>query len=293
MIERKSSKNIKLQNLNVAVVGLGLMGGSLALALRDQCKQIIGIDPDHEVITHALDHGIVSAAFTHPEGVLDGNDVVILAAPVMSIVTFIQHLPVFHSGVSVIIDLGSTKRAIVDAMNKLPARFAAVGGHPMCGKETPSIRFANPRLYVNAPFVLTPTKRTTTRAGQLAEMLVAAIGARPVWIDSDSHDRWVASISHVPYLTSISLSSATPDEAVHLAGPGFQSATRLSGSSISMMMDIIRTNRDNILDQLKETRLWMERCEQQLIAHDYDALERSLEEGYEKYSHIVGQKSIY
>lgn len=284
--------NIKLRDLNIAVIGLGLMGGSLALALRGRCNQIIGIDPDQEVVSYALEQGIVSNAFTHPEGVLERNDVVILAAPVMSIVKLIEYLPVLHTGEPIIIDLGSTKRVVVEAMNKLPARFAAVAGHPMCGKETTSIRFANSDLFMNAQFVLTPTKRTTERAEDLAEMLVRAIGARPVWIDADSHDRWVASISHIPYLASVALTNVAPIDALQLAGPGWQSVTRLSGSSVSMMMDIIRTNQDNILDWLKEMRLWMERCEQELIANNYDALERLLEEGREKYLRNVGDKPV-
>ena len=285
--ESMDTEEIRFQDLNIAIIGLGLMGGSLALALHGKCNRVVGIDPDRDTVSYALDREIVSAAYHQPKGVLDETDLVILAAPVRSIINHIEALPALHSGFPIVIDLGSTKRQIVDAFDHLPERFGAVGGHPICGKETSSIRSSDPQLYLDAIFVLTASKRTNQRATRTVERLVEVIGARPLWIDADLHDRWIASTSHLPYLLSIGLSLALQDEALSLSGPGIQSATRLARSSVDMMLDILDTNQDYILDQLLETRLWMEKIELALRKRNHDALEKLLAQGRDKSNDIL------
>ena len=273
--------------LRIVIWGLGLMGGSLAMALRGQSAHLTGVDPDAETRALALERGIVDAAAS-PEDLLAGVerlgavDLLILAAPVRAILQTLAHMNVLVEGSPVVIDLGSTKADIVGAMNRLPDRFEAVGGHPMCGKEQSSLRHADAGLYRDAPFALVATQRTTGRGRMLAEALVHALGACPLWIDADTHDRWVAATSHAPFLLSGALVRATPPEAAPLVGPGFRGMARLAGGSTRMMVDILQTNRANIREALGRIRAavdeWdalLEQGDEAVIVAVLDAVSRS------------------
>jgi prephenate dehydrogenase len=271
----------------VAVMGLGLMGGSLAMALQGHTAALIGIDPDPEVVRLALERKIVDYASTRPEGLLPTADVVILAAPVNTIIRLLQELPNLHPGPAVVMDLGSTKVEILAAMQALPARFDPIGGHPMCGKEKSGLTNADPSLYQDASFALISLPRTTAHARQMAVHLVQLIGARLLWLDADVHDRWVAATSHLPYLSAAALASITPLEAAPLASTGFRSTARLAASSTEMMVDILMTNRKNILPALRQLREHLDQIDTFLEGEDYTALQILLAQGAERYQEIL------
>ncbi|HXQ38161.1 MAG TPA: prephenate dehydrogenase/arogenate dehydrogenase family protein, partial [Anaerolineales bacterium] len=125
----------RLQDSKIAIFGLGLMGGSLALALKGKCTALYGIDSDPSTLKLALDKKIVDEVDTDPVKILPQADLVILATPVPVILAFIQKLPSFTQNPCIVIDLGSTKKDIVQAMSTMPERFDVLGGHPICGKE--------------------------------------------------------------------------------------------------------------------------------------------------------------
>lgn len=270
---------MELQNARIAILGLGLMGGSLALALQGKCAALFGVDPDPAALSLAIEKGIVSRASADPTSVLPQAELVILAAPVRTIIEILNELPNLHSGEAVVLDLGSTKTQIVEAMSCLPPRFDPIGGHPMCGKETFSLANADPRLFEGAPFALTPLPRTSEKARNLAEELVCTIGARPLWLDAETHDRWVAATSHLPHLLSVALTLATPHEAAPLIGPGFRSMARLARSSPAMRLDILATNRENILEVLGRFRTQLDLLETCLTNDDYNTLWEMLVQG--------------
>ncbi len=263
----------------VAILGLGLMGGSLALALRGKVAELIGIDPDPATLALAREWQLADRLAAAPEGLLADADVVILAAPVGAILSLIAALPGLHPGSPLVMDLGSTKKEIVEQMARLPARFDALGGHPMCGKEHSSLSQAEAGLYRGAPFALVPLPRTTPRARGTVLALVEAIGACPLWLDELEHDRWVAATSHLPYLLSSALAASTPPEAGPMIGPGYRSTTRLAAQPPALMMDILATNRANVLGALRRLHTRLDLLEQLLAAEDYPALERLLQEG--------------
>ena len=149
----------------------------------------------------------------------------------------------------------------------------------MCGKEVRTLSNACVDLYRGASFALLPLSRTPQAAARLALHLVEAIGAHPIWLDPALHDRWVASISHLPYLAAIGLSAVTPLEAAPLVGPGYKSTTRLAGESIEMMIDILTNNRENVLVIFKEFQQRMHLLEEALQAADFKTLESLFEEG--------------
>jgi prephenate dehydrogenase len=268
-----------LSKARVAVLGLGLMGASLAMALKGRCKSILGVDPDEQVLALALERGVVSAASPDPRRILPQSDLVILAAPVGAILRLIEDLPALHPGPAVVLDLGSTKSMIVQAMAGLPERFDPLGGHPMCGKESSSFANAEPGLYQGAAFALSRLPRSSARACRLVEQLVYTLGARPVWLDPLIHDRFAARTSHFPYVVANLLASITPNEASILIGPGFRSTTRVASTPTSVMLDILMTNRSEVLSCLANFRLTLDLFESYMADLDQAGLKRLFESG--------------
>jgi prephenate dehydrogenase len=269
-----------LSQTTVAIFGLGLMGGSLALGLRGKCAQIIGIDPDPETCTLARARQVVDRVLSNPAQVGKAG-LVVLATPIQGILTLIEQLPSLHPGSPIVLDLGSTKTDICRALDNLPARFDPIGGHPMCGKETAGLANADPAIYQGAAFALTPLARTGTRARSLAGEVAAALGAAPLWLDAATHDEWVAATSHLPYLLSAALALATPEETAPLIGSGFRSTARLAGSNPHMMSDVLATNRASILRALARFRTALDRVET-LLSEDNPTLTATLAEAQTK-----------
>lgn len=279
----------------VAIWGLGLMGGSLALALRGKCAWLVGIDTDPKTLDLARERRVVDAAFAldavkaHPQTALAGIDVIVLATPVRTIIELIRELPGLAPGPAVVLDLGSTKVEIAAAMAGLPERFDPVGGHPMCGKEKSSLEYAEAGLFKATPFVLVRLERSTPQARGLAEELAWAISACPVWLDAETHDLWVASTSHLPFLAACALAQATPGEARALVGPGFRSATRLAGSSPRMMVDILATNRENIRAAIDALITQLTEYDLLLELGDYARLASKFEDGARQHETLTGE----
>jgi prephenate dehydrogenase len=266
----------RLKDTAVAILGLGLMGGSLALALRGKCAQLLGIDRDPAVRALALQKGIVDQVSGDPAALLPQAGLVVLATPVRTILANLEELPGLHPGPAVVLDLGSTKNAIAESMSRLPDRFDPIGGHPMCGKEHSGLAQAEAGIYKGAPFALTPLPRTSQAARSLAEELARAVGAQPVWLDPQTHDRWVAATSHLPYLIANALAGSIPVEARAMIGPGYRSTSRLAVSPVEIMMDVLITNREPVLDALRRFMGQLALIENCLASQDDDTARRQL-----------------
>lgn len=279
----------KLMDKRVTIVGLGLMGGSLAFALRDKCRCIFGVDPDRGALNYALINHIVDDTFTSLEGILAETDILILATPVCTVLSLMNKLSTQNSGQIMVMDLGSTKSDIVHAMNELPDRFDAVGGHPICGKEKSSIYFADSQMFKESVIVLCSSLRTTSRARFLAEQIVEAIGAHPMWLDAELHDRWTAFTSHFPYLASNVLASSIPKDAFPLAGPGLLSTTRLAGTNVDMMVDILISNRENIVNVMENFKEALNELEVILESGDTTELKGYMQRGRQNYLRFKGK----
>lgn len=268
----------------LAIVGLGLMGGSLALALREHADEIVGIDPNPVTCEYAQQHGTMDHVTSDlRQGVKDA-DTVVLAAPVRVIVELLnRRIGSYLRSNTLLIDIGSTKNDIVQSMGRLPIGIQAIGGHPMTGKEVSGIEAADADLYRDRPFVLCETRRATPSTRLRALSLVDALGAVPVEIDAAHHDRVVAMISHVPYLLSAALMAtaageAVEDEAIYrLAAGGFRDMSRLAGSDVRMMGDIVSTNTQAIAVVLAQFRVQLALLEKMLIGRDEVHLTEALE----------------
>ena len=278
-----SQPDFNLAESKIAIIGLGLMGGSLALGLRGKCAALYGIDPHLPTLERALSQHIVDYADSDPAKLLPEVDLVILAAPVPAILTLLEKLPVFTPNPCIVMDLGSTKRLVVEAMTKLPERFDPIGGHPICGKEKLSLANAERTLYYAAPFLLTPLDRTSSRALSAANQIIDALGAKGKTLNAVDHDRILASTSHLPFLISSALARTTPEDVAPFVGPGFKSTSRLAGTSSSMMLGVLRSNRENVLNALHGMQAELAQIESALSAGDFEKLESLLNEAQSKY----------
>ena len=277
----------KLRDCRIAIIGLGLMGGSLALALREHCQSIFGVDAHPSTLYYAIKQKIIDWGEPRLTNELQGQDLLILATPVKAILELIPVLPKWITEATLVMDIGSTKRQIMDAYHRLPGSYEAVGGHPMCGKASGGIASAEKTLYHNASFALIRSNNTTSKSVQLAENLVRAIGAEPQWLDAETHDEMTASISHLPYLISSALVQATPDTSSRLAGPGFHSTSRLAATPLSMMGDVLETNRDEILTSLDRFLADLQSYRQLLAEGNVTQLQRLLSKTREKYFSLL------
>lgn len=260
---------------HLAVVGLGLMGGSAALALRGAADTVTGVDVSAATRDFALARGVVDRATDDLRAGVKDADVVILAPPVREIVEMLRRrIGSYLRSNTLLIDLGSTKQDICAAMAELPIGVQAVGGHPMTGKENSGIHASDAALYQGRPFVLCPTRRTTPAARLRALALVEALGAVPIEMDAARHDHVVAAISHLPYLLSAALVATVAQEGQadtavwQLAAGGFRDMSRLAASDVQMMGDIISTNTQAVATLLALFRMQLAMIEAMLISHD-------------------------
>ena len=280
---------VSLKHARVTIIGLGLMGGSLAGALkkRGDCREVWGVARREETIKEALRRGFIHAGTCDLAEGVEQADLVVLATPVRTILELIPQVGALATSGCLLMDLGSTKAKIVEAMESLPPRLQAVGGHPMCGKEAPGLEASEADLYQGVTFVLTPLQRTGSEALALAQELVEAVGARPVLMDAERHDRLVAAVSHLPYLLSAGLVAATEEAAAEdslvweLAASGFRDTSRLAASDVTMMLDILLTNRQAVRETLSRFTHQLNAVADLLEADDEEGL-RSLMERAQK-----------
>jgi len=272
------SRKKSLSESQIAIVGLGLMGGSLALALQGKCGRLLGCDLDLEAIKLARERSVVDLADSDLKNILPEADVIVLATPVSSIIELLRDIPEYHIGPAVVMDLGSTKSDIMRTMDTLPSTFDPIGGHPVCGRISTGLMYADAKIYQGAPFALTPLPRTTSHARSIAEELVKAVNAEPLWLEAATHDTWVAATSHLPYLLAVGLLGATTPEASPVIGPGFVGASRLAASNPEMMKDIFLTNREEVLEVIRKFATEMEALE--VLIREGDP--KSLEEGFNR-----------
>jgi len=276
-----------LRDSTVGIFGLGLMGGSLAMRLKGQCARLIGFDSHLPTLELALSKKIIDLAESDSATCLPQMDSLILATPVPAIINILQQLPSLMPNPCIIMDLGSTKMDILREMNDLPSRFDVIGGHPICGKEKLGLENADADLYQNAPFVITPLARTTSRAKSAAKQIISAIGANLIEMTAEEHDRILASTSHLPFLVASTLSRSTPRDFTPLIGPGFRSTSRLAGTPSHMMMGILKSNRENVLNAIQSFRYALTELESALQDENYSQLELLLNQSRTSYHSIT------
>ena len=271
-----TSKTTTLADMNVAILGLGLMGGSLAMALHGKVRTITGVDPNDSTLKLAEGKKVFDHLAAEVGNNLEFADLIFLAMPVRKIIQTILDLQTIKTGNPIVMDLGSTKVDIMQAMNALPERFDPIGGHPMCGKEKSSFSAADPNLFIDNPFIFTRLDRTSIHACTTANQLAETMLAFPIWLDAATHDRWVASTSHLPYLIASALASCTPLESAQVVGSGYESTSRVSATNPQVMLDVLMTNRENVLTRLRTYQNNLDLFKSALETEDTETLHQLL-----------------
>jgi prephenate dehydrogenase len=239
----------------IGIVGLGLIGGSIALAARQiwPASLVIAVD-NKDVLETAMRLHAIDVAADDPV-VLAEVDLVILAAPIQQNIELLGELDEHVRQPAVVTDTGSTKRAIVAAARTLPPKFTFIGGHPLGGSAKGGLENARPDLFKGRPWLLTPTGENGDAFDKLTAF-VKALGAVPRSIDAAAHDRVLAFLSHVPQLTASALmqvvGEAVGQDGLALAGRGLADTTRLASSPAEIWRDIAATNADEIGPALDE-----------------------------------------
>jgi prephenate dehydrogenase len=242
----------------ICIVGLGLMGGSAARRVHGQCKKLIGIELNKANTDLALREGWIDESYCSIAAMQEAPDMVILCSPVRAIQTILENEIMALTSPCVVIDFGSTKDTIIKIMDTLPERFTCFACHPMCGKETSGPEASQQDLFLGQLFLVHPIGHARFE-DPLLTALISILGGYPMVMNPESHDLQMAYISHVPYLIAAALilvsandQRENPEDLWKIAANGFHDTTRLAGSDITMMSDILITNRDPIVDVLKK-----------------------------------------
>lgn len=277
----------RLQDSKIAIIGLGLMGGSLALALKGKCAALYAVDSHPATLELALTNQIVDRTDSDPATLLPQADLIILATPVLAIIDLLKELPALTQNPCIVLDLGSTKKNIVEAMSALPERFDPIGGHPICGKEKLGLENAEDKLFQGAPFVTTPLRRTTRRARSAVQQIISSIGAHLIEMTAEEHDHALATTSHLPFLLSSALALSTDADFSSFIGSGFRSTSRLAGTSSHIMMGILKSNRSNVLHAIQNFCQSLGKVELALQDENYTELEFLLNQSRIAYIKVV------
>ncbi len=256
LVVRESSNMLS----RVAIIGLGLLGSSMGLALRraNVAQEIVGLDMGQEVSESAHAIGAIDRSYSTLADAVRGAEIVILATPVGAMHFLLRDLASLVAPGTVITDVASTKAEVVEwAEMYLPATVSFVGGHPMTGKETSGVEGADAELFYQCIYCLTPTPTTSVEALNKVVALVEVLKARAWYLEPEEHDKQVASISHLPFVVSSVLMNTiahdtTWSNASFLAAGGFRDMTRLAAGDPTMYRDICITNQQAILPLLNK-----------------------------------------
>lgn len=236
--------------MRITVLGVGLIGGSIGLAAgRRLDAEVAGFDPDPAILDRAVELGALGEAHRSVAEAVTGAEIVFCAAPVGALAELATEALEASAPESVVTDVGSTKRELIEGLSSTE-RF--IGGHPLAGAETSGVENARDDLFDGALWYLTPTDRSSGVLYDRLQRVVAELGARPRAIDAETHDRVMATVSHLPHVIANVLVSeaatalAEESERLPEVGPSFRDSTRVAGANPSIWSDIFATNREAV-----------------------------------------------
>lgn len=258
---------------SVAIVGVGLIGGSIGLGIRQRflAERVIGLDPDPVVLDAAVGLGAVDEVRLEPGPWLAEMALIVLASPASTLIASAESLRPYLDPRTILTDVGGVKTPIVTALRDL--RF--VGGHPMAGSEKIGVVNANAALLENAVWVLTPDTHTDPEALAMVRRFVEHLGAKPIETSPEQHDRLVAAVSHVPYLAALALTQLIANDhdrdlMMLLAAGGFRDLTRVASGSPRMSRDMVVGNKEAVRQAIKGFKAELDALER--LLDDPDAL---------------------
>jgi len=259
----------------ITIIGVGLIGGSLGLALKENRPnfRIVGVDKQ-EIIKKAIIRGAIDEGTANLEEGTKEADIVILATPVKTILDLLSQINPFLKKECLVTDTGSTKKQIVKRANKMLSKdIHFIGGHPMVGSEKYGIDSADRHLFHDKTYILTPTNKSNLVALEKTFSIIRMIGAKKLILDPLDHDRIVGAVSHLPQILAVSLTNTISmlaqeennNNYFKVIGGGFKDMTRIASSPYKIWEDICKTNQENILKMIQEFRNYLEVLEGKLI----------------------------
>lgn len=264
--------------MKIGIVGLGLIGGSLAIAAKERLgAEIVALSRSEAPLKKAYDDGIVSEYSVESMEMFSGCDIIFVCTPVDKIAGYCQRLRQYVGKDTIISDAGSTKERICREMEKI-SDISFIGGHPMAGTQYSGYGAAMGNLFENAVYVITPLENSKKSHIKKLTDFIKAIGAKPVVMEADRHDRTVAAVSHVPHIIAYALANEVAEledsrkSMQTLAAGGFKDTTRIASSSPEVWSAICRENKDNVINV---TKAFMEKMQEALTLlenEQYDGL---------------------
>ena len=262
--------------MRIAVLGVGLIGGSIGLAARRRLDaEVAGFDPDRELLARAVELGALNSAAESAAAAVAGAELVFCAAPVTALPGLAAEALDAANEDTAVTDVGSVKREVIAALGS-ESRF--IGGHPLAGAETAGVESARADLFEGARWYLTPTARSGGMLYDRVQRAISEMGARPQAIEAETHDRLMATISHLPHVLANVLvtqaATALSEEAEHLpeVGPSFRDATRVAGANPAIWGDIFAGNRDAVAAEIDGVVARLTEAAELLRSGDRDAV---------------------
>ena len=262
--------------MRIAVLGVGLIGGSIGLAARHRLEaDVAGFDPDRELLGRAEELGAIDSVHQSAAAAVEGAELVFCAAPVTALPVLAAEALDAAGEDCAVTDVGSVKRDVIAALGS-ESRF--IGGHPLAGAETAGVENARDDLFEGARWYLTPTPNSGGMLYDRVQRAISEIGARPQAIEAETHDRLMATVSHLPHVLANVLvtqaATALSEEAEHLpeVGPSFRDATRVAGANPAIWPDIFAGNREAVASEIDGAIARLGETADLLRAGDRDAV---------------------
>ena len=270
----------------LGLIGCGLMGGSFALALKKAglVKRVVGYSKSPSTTELAKKMGVIDAEASSALLAVSGADIVLIAVPVSAIEAIFKAIRHLAQPSTLIMDVGSTKRDVVDAARRVLRDQVGcfIPAHPIAGKELSGVEHADADLYVGSQVILTPIERTYTAQLTKATNVWTALGCSVTQMSPQAHDAAYAAVSHLPHLIAFALMNGISTQAeganyMGLAGSGFRDFTRIAASDPKMWRDILIANREELLAQSKLFQTTLQSLERLIALGDGEALEQLIE----------------
>jgi len=260
----------------VTIIGVGLIGGSIGLAIKKKglAKKVAGVFRRKSTLKKALARKAVDKGYMTVEEGIKGADLIIVATPVSKIIEVLRKVMKKARRGAIVTDAGSTKKLVVDRAEKLSRKSNAyfVGSHPMAGSEHSSVEFARDNLFEGSPCIVTKTARTNKTALKKVANFWKGLGGNVKVMTPRQHDRSVALISHLPHIVAFSLAGAIPEKELAYAAEGFKDTTRVASSDPHLWADIFLTNKEDVLNACRLFEKYYKNILKVLSKGDYEGV---------------------
>lgn len=273
--------------MKIAIIGLGLIGGSLGLALKAAQNpgfKVVGIPRREETIAEALKLGAIDEGTTDLKKGVEGAAVIFICTPINRIIPILTEISPLLSPATIVTDVGSTKQEIVAAAEKIvPKGISFIGGHPLAGKETTKLEAAEAGLFRGKKWVLTRTSRTSPRGRVKLTEIISLTGAEILELEPKKHDLVLAAVSHLPLVVAVALVNAVAGEEeaelmARCAASGFRDTTRIASGDPVLGVDMFSTNKKALLKMIKAFKKTTKELEGLILSGQKEALRQKLEE---------------